>query len=115
MEKVNCTYCEKEIETNWYHVCSDCMDNIVKPCHKNRSKSIKFNEYKNKVWKLTEDVSHKIAGIETRGWNKNHIDHKYSIWQGFKDGKTVEEIADISNLRMLDYKENMKKGIRCEL
>lgn len=91
------------------------MENIVKPLKKRgrSNNSNPFKEYKKKVWKLTEINCKNLEGIKNRGWRKDHIDHKFSIWQGFKDGKSVDEIASLENLRMLNYKENMAKGIKC--
>ena len=117
MNEAVCTYCDKKITTDWYSVCDYCMENIVRPCQRNRNKKKEKSEwdiYKKEVWKLTEKNSSYIDGIETRGWKKNHIDHKYSIWQGFKDGKSIDEIASLENLRMLNYKLNMVKGRKCE-
>jgi hypothetical protein len=75
--------------------------------YKNRWRAYRF-----KVWKLTEEKAHLITDIHKRGFRDHHIDHKISIWYGFKNGLTVDFIADLDNLRMLPYKENMKKGTR---
>lgn len=112
---VNCTYCNITFTPIKYNVCDNCMDNIVNPLkRKGRGKTKSdFLNYKKEVWKLTEINAKKLEGIEKRGWINEHIDHKYSIFQGFKDGKNVEEIASLNNLRMLNYKDNMVKGIKC--
>jgi len=114
MIKTKCTYCETEFETDWYNVCDNCMKTIVEPLKRKPKDDNDWKEFKREVWRLTEEVAHKIPSIEKRGFKDHHIDHKYSIWKGFKDGKTINEISDISNLRMLPYKENMIKGIKCE-
>jgi len=74
---------------------------------------ISFEAYRKKVRRLTEDVKHLIPGVERRGFKSDHIDHKRSIWNGFKNGIPAEEIAHIDNLRMLPHRENMRKGTRC--
>lgn len=112
---VNCTYCDLLFVPTKFNVCEKCLNEIVIPLKK-RGRGIKntpFKEYKKEVWRLTELNSKKIDGIEKRGWTNEHIDHKYSIFQVFKDGKSVEWIASLENLRMLNYKENMIKGVKC--
>jgi hypothetical protein len=73
-----------------------------------------FRAYREEVYRLTELVAHLVPGVEKRGFRNHHIDHKISIWYGFKNGISPEVVADIKNLRMLPYKENLRKGIRCE-
>jgi hypothetical protein len=72
-----------------------------------------FVAYRKKVMKLTESVKHLLPGIEKRSFKHYHIDHKVSIWFGFKNGIPAEKIACIDNLRMLPAKENMLKGRKC--
>jgi hypothetical protein len=72
-----------------------------------------FIAYRKKVRRLTEEVKWLIPGIENRGFKAFHIDHKISIWHGYKYGLPAEDIAHIDNLRMLPYKENMLKGRKC--
>lgn len=69
-----------------------------------------FRIYKKKVWDLTEIICKGLKGIEKRGFKNHHIDHKISIWQGYKSSIPVEYIASLENLRMIPYKENMLKG-----
>jgi len=113
---MGCSYCEKEIASeSKYNVCDECMTSIVLPLkRKGKGKNGNaFKEFKKKVWELTEFNAKQLEGIENRGWKKDHIDHKFSIYQGFKEGKTIEQLASLENLRMLNYKENMVKGIKC--
>ena len=69
-----------------------------------------FKQYHRRVNKLTEKVKCDIEGIESRGWNSYHIDHKISIHYVFKNKIAPEKIADISNLRMILKKINCDKG-----
>lgn len=49
----------------------------------------------------------------TRG-NNWHLDHVYSIQQGFRDNIEPKIIAHWTNLRMYPGSNNSKKGIRCD-
>jgi len=44
-----------------------------------------------------------------------HLDHKYSVFQGFVDGVAPEIIASKYNLQMLLGSENMAKGAKCHI
>lgn len=48
-----------------------------------------------------------------RSWKANHLDHIYSISQGFKNRINPFWIAHPSNLQMLKAKENKKKNAKC--
>lgn len=48
-----------------------------------------------------------------RGWKSNHVDHIYSVSQGFKDSVDPFYIAHPCNLQMLKAKENKKKNAKC--
>jgi hypothetical protein len=48
-----------------------------------------------------------------RSWKANHLDHIYSISQGFKDKINPFYIAHPCNLQMLKAKENKKKNAKC--
>jgi hypothetical protein len=48
-----------------------------------------------------------------RSWKANHLDHIYSISQGFKDGINPFWIAHPGNLQMLKARENKKKNAKC--
>lgn len=76
-------------------------------------KNIEFEMYKKEVWDKTNETSHLIKDVHTRGFKTFHIDHKISIYYGFKHNIPTEHIAHTSNLRMLGYKENMLKNKKC--
>jgi hypothetical protein len=77
-----------------------------------------FKLYSNAVWKVTnrQDLE-SLQNFEKRGRNSGeyHIDHKYSIFQGFKDNIPAEIIGSIVNLEMLESRENMSKNIGCSV
>jgi hypothetical protein len=49
------------------------------------------------------------------GSSSYHLDHKYSVFQGFVDGVLPEIIACKHNLQMLLGSENMAKGAKCHI
>lgn len=49
------------------------------------------------------------------GSSSYHLDHKYSVFQGFVDGVSPEIIASKYNLQMLLGAENMAKGAKCHI
>lgn len=78
----------------------------------------KFDYYKKRVWSIT-----KIQPIETlenysnRGKNKNdyHLDHIFSIYDGFLNKIQPEIIGSIINLRFIPAKQNLQKHKRSEI
>jgi len=48
-----------------------------------------------------------------RSWKANHLDHIYSVSQGFKDQVNPFWIAHPCNLQMLKARENKKKNAKC--
>ena len=76
-------------------------------------KVIRWRKYRREVDRLTskQDLS-SILHIEKRG-TEWHLDHKVSVWFGFTHNIPPQEIADVSNLRMLPRSENISKMNRC--
>ena len=74
-----------------------------------------FEVYFRKVWKETDKslrkFSYKIKNIELRG-NKfgYHLDHKYSIYEGFKNEIDPKIIGHYKNLRIIKAIDNMRKN-----
>ena len=85
------------------------MEEIQKFRNKNREVE-SFHTYRRRVQRLTEKVKDAIPGIEERGFKTFHIDHRVSIYRGYKNGIPAEEIADLSNLHLIPADENLKKG-----
>jgi ferredoxin-fold anticodon binding domain-containing protein len=50
-----------------------------------------------------------------RSWKANHLDHRYSISQGFKDQIDPFLIAHPCNLQMLKARINKKKNAKCDI
>lgn len=78
---------------------------------KKHLKSKEYKKYKKIVDNLTKKNLPSLKNIELRGWKKYHVDHKISIYYGFLNNIEPIKISHISNIRMLYYKDNMKKGI----
>jgi hypothetical protein len=73
-----------------------------------------FALYKSKVWAETKrnDLS-LLENVDKRGRASFHLDHKYSIWQGFIDGTCPTIVGHIKNLEMLPFQENLSKFNKC--
>ncbi len=44
-----------------------------------------------------------------------HLDHKYSVLEGFKNGIAPEIIGNIRNLEFIPWKENQSKSSKCSI
>lgn len=103
-----------------------CRDN-VKSCRipglpplKRDRKAVQYEKipgwkkYREEVVRLTNDQDLSVlANYDRRGFRDYHLDHKVSVWYGFKHGIPEAEIASIGNLRFIPYRENMDKGVDC--
>lgn len=75
-----------------------------------------FDLYKRKVWAETNRNDLTILeNYSKRGRTGYHLDHKYSIWQGFTNNVSPEIIGHIKNLEMLPYQENLSKFNKCSI
>lgn len=79
-----------------------------------KSAKSKWDRYRHRVKMLTEqnDLS-VLTNYDKRGFRDYHLDHKVSVWYGFKNGIPEEEIAGIGNLRFIPCRENMDKNTDC--
>lgn len=80
-----------------------------------------FELYKYRVWECTNKQNIKsLDNYELRGRSDlsnsaHHLDHKYSMFQGFKDNIPPFIIGNICNLEMLYYFDNISKGKKCSI
>jgi hypothetical protein len=73
-----------------------------------------WKKYKKLVWDITKQQKiHKLPNFEKRGFTNYHLDHKVSIWYGYKHKLNPKLIGSLENLEFIPYKENMRKGIKC--
>jgi hypothetical protein len=85
---------------------------IVEPKPKKvKSKKSKCPYYK-KVWTFTIINSIKLKDIDKRGFKSYHIDHIVPISYGKKNNICPTKIGSLENIRMIYYKDNMRKGDR---
>jgi hypothetical protein len=76
----------------------------------------KFQEYRNKVGlESSRHEIHLLENFDKRGPKEYHLDHKYSVFEGFKNNVPIEIIGHICNLEMLRYDENTSKGEKCSI
>lgn len=54
-------------------------------------------------------------GLKLQNSNKYHIDHMYSIYDGFKNNVDINIISSYINLKVLSKEENLKKGIKSNI
>jgi hypothetical protein len=75
-----------------------------------------FEKYKCEVWSITRKQKlNDLENYENRGRTDYHLDHKYSITQGFLNEVPPEIVGDIVNLEMLPHVENIKKNTKCSI
>jgi len=77
-----------------------------------------FIKYSKEVWKYTyysvKDNNHQIKNIDLRSKNF-HLDHRYSITEGFKNGVDPKIIAHWKNLEILTRFKNISKHKKCSI
>jgi len=74
----------------------------------------KWQEYVLDVRRITnQQPLHLLENFDRRGRYKFHLDHKKSIRYGFDNGIEARKIANIRNLQMLWWKDNIRKQDNC--
>jgi hypothetical protein len=78
-----------------------------------------FKDYSKSVWRYTrKQPLHMLENIELRGHanqGKYHLDHKFSIFEGYKQGIPPEIIGNMINLEMILGRNNLKKQKKCSI
>lgn len=75
-----------------------------------------FKKYRRKVYYWTSKNNLTLLeNYEQRGQTRYHLDHKYSIAEGFKNKVPPKIIGSIVNLEFLFYTNNVKKGTKCSI
>lgn len=119
--------CNKMFQTNlerYGYITSFGSNEIQKKSYKTRvgmtreeylEQLPEYTAYKNRVWNVTNSQDLRIFGDKKRTINGYHLDHIYSISQGFKDDILPEIIGDVCNLRIILASENRKKSNKCNI
>jgi hypothetical protein len=94
-------------------------------CYENNKlmNAVKYKDgwdlYKFIVWKYTEKTYKKyylqVNPDNVKRGREYHLDHKFSISEGFKNNIDPKTIASINNLEIMNSKDNMSKGGKCSL
>lgn len=81
-----------------------------------------FVKYKRLVWRETNKNTHKLPNYDPlkRGrcsltQNTYQIDHKLSIYEGFKEGISPDIIGHVLNLEFLPWKDNLRKWTKSSI
>lgn len=77
---------------------------------------LEFKKYRRKVyyWTSKNDLTI-LENYDKRSLLGYHLDHKYSITEGFKNNVPPKVIGSIHNLEFIPYSENVKKGTKCSI
>lgn len=74
-----------------------------------------YEKYTRAVWRVTnEQPLDRLAGYDKRG-KDFHLDHKFSIAEGFRQKISPEIIGNIVNLRIISSYENITKSDGCSI
>jgi transposase-like protein len=79
-----------------------------------------YKKYKSDVNKITnKQPIHNLENFEKRGISgvdgAYQLDHKYSIFEGFKQGIAPKIIGNIVNLEFIPWEINLDKGSNCSV
>ena len=75
-----------------------------------------FKKYRRKVyyWTSKNDLT-QLENYEKRALLGYHLDHKYSVTEGFKNNVPPKFVGSIYNLEFIPYNVNTSKGIKCSI
>ena len=74
-----------------------------------------YLKYKRSVWKVTNSQPLETIPDYNKRSSDLHLDHKFSIAEGFRQGLPPEVIGNIANLQMLSSRENIAKSDSCSI
>lgn len=72
-----------------------------------------WRDYYKHVWALTKQQPlQQLLNFEFRDFFNWQLDHMVSVADGYRRDLPAEWVADISNLRIITFDENKKKGVK---
>lgn len=78
-----------------------------------------YKKYRRKIAYLSNKMAFILDNVEKRGCSgvkdAYQLDHKYSVFEGFKNGVSPEIISSKFNLQFIPWEENNKKGSTCSI
>ena len=75
-----------------------------------------FKKYRRRVtyWTNKNDLS-LLENYDKRSKTGYHLDHRFSVYEGFIQNIPPKIIGNISNLQMIPAKENISKATKCSI
>lgn len=79
-----------------------------------------YKKYHNRVLSITKrQPIHTLLNYDKRGTSDKiksyHLDHMFSICEGFRNNVSPEIIGNIYNLKFIPWRENQLKGKKCSI
>ena len=110
-------------DLNFGHTCNQCgldkqqATKVLRGIVTDPKDKTDYENYRRHVWRISNQ-QYKLHKEKINPENlprslKYHLDHKYSIQQGWVNGRPVKEIGDWANLQILEGKLNRQKGNKC--
>ena len=89
---------------------------LEKGIYKSDEYKTDYEIYRRNVDRLTsKNPLHLLENFNKRGVNGYHLDHKFSVSEGFKQNILPWHIASMKNLEMIDGTLNRKKSTGCSI
>lgn len=109
-------------DLNFGHACNQCgvdkqqAAKILKGIVTDPKDKSAYENYRRHVWRISNQ-QYKLHKNKINPGNlprslKYHLDHRYSIQQGWINEKSAEEIGNWANLQILEGTLNRRKGIK---
>lgn len=73
-----------------------------------------YNKYRRSVDQITRKQNVSILKNYDK-WGDYHLDHKFSVAEGYRQGISADIIGNIVNLEFIPKKENMQKNSNCSI
>ena len=94
------------------HRCRECFYDSLSIDNNTKTE---FEYYKRVVYKYTRKSVRRNKTLYFGKRGEHHLDHKYSIYQGYNENIPPFIIGNKHNLQLLSEKDNLKKGKNCSI